>query len=303
MAKIYSHSVGRAKGSIGLVTYRTVKGRTLASQKVQPRGTRGDGEPKYTNRTYAFALMCLYALFHKASINNSFDPVRYGTARNAFAKYNFGVFKLVADYMLSQGDSDLWTDPLITYGGIEGVVGVIEGIRADMGSDEYYMVRIRKRGYDIEILAADEEWNDIPDPTPPVPPLVTNARFYFDDTIVDDEYYGWTVDGVNLAKIGTSTKLNVIVLVTRSDGTQTDMTPFIATRGVAETELTGEIGGTIPNEYRGTISILYEDEDGERHTLATTEWVPDDTNKVVKTEKKAAKAKKTEKSVSCDSKD
>lgn len=275
MAKIYSHSVGRAKGSIGLVTYRTVKGRTLASQKVQPRGTRGDGEPKYTNYTYAFALMSLYALYHKASINKSFDPVKYGTARNAFAKYNFGVFKLVADYLLSQGDSDLWTDPLITYGSIENVVGIFEGVRADMGTDAYNMVRVRKRGFAIEILQSMEEWNDIPDPTPFVAPSISSVDFYRGYDTVDGAYYGWSIYGSNLAVINPGSEqqtINVIVLVTKSDGTQTDMSSFIASKGVATTELTAEIEGAVPTAYDGTISILYEDPDGKRHTLVTTEW-------------------------------
>ena len=83
--------VGKARGSMGNVTYRTVRGRTIGSQKrggVDP-ATRADGE---TLTQFIFGLMARFVALHSADIKASFDGTKYGSARNAFIKLNYAAF-------------------------------------------------------------------------------------------------------------------------------------------------------------------------------------------------------------------
>ena len=78
MAIIRSAAIGTARGSLGIITYRTVRGRTIGSQKrggVDP-ATRADGD---TLVQFIFGLMARYASARAADIQNSFSPTKYGS--------------------------------------------------------------------------------------------------------------------------------------------------------------------------------------------------------------------------------
>lgn len=92
MAIIRSAAIGSARGSLGIITYRTVRGRTIGSQKrggVDPV-TRADGD---TLVQFVFGLMARYAAARSADIENSFSKTKYGSSRNAFMKLNYEGFK------------------------------------------------------------------------------------------------------------------------------------------------------------------------------------------------------------------
>lgn len=85
MAIINSMGVGRARKSMGNVTYRTLRGRTIGSQK------RGKVETRATNLTRAQAIFGMVSMFmqeHGSDIEVSFNKSRYGSARNYFFRTN-----------------------------------------------------------------------------------------------------------------------------------------------------------------------------------------------------------------------
>lgn len=87
MAIIRSMGVGSAKKSMGNVTYRTVRGRTLGSQKVAPRPlTRAQD---VSLQQFVFGLVTRFMAVHAADIMVSFNQTKYGSERNFFAKVNF----------------------------------------------------------------------------------------------------------------------------------------------------------------------------------------------------------------------
>lgn len=96
MAKVYSHSQGRAKGSVGMTTYRTVRGRVIESQKISPWEPevmeRGKAK-RWSNRTALLGIIAIFMKNHANSVNNSFNKTKYGSARNFFMKQNFGGLK------------------------------------------------------------------------------------------------------------------------------------------------------------------------------------------------------------------
>lgn len=83
--------VGRAKKSMGNVTYRVVRGRTIGSQKrvsgasgVTTRGQQGNF------RKPLFSMINMYMKEHQTDINVSFNKSKYGSQRNYFFSTNYG---------------------------------------------------------------------------------------------------------------------------------------------------------------------------------------------------------------------
>lgn len=90
MAIVNSVFVGRAQKSAGNGTFRTVRGRTIISQKVSKRGAI-TGSLSYNQ--FALAVISRFASIHAADIQVSFDPTTFGSARNAFFKLNYDQMK------------------------------------------------------------------------------------------------------------------------------------------------------------------------------------------------------------------
>lgn len=91
MAVISSMGVGKARKSMGNVTYRIVRGRTIGSQKRAATGstatTRGDGAVM-SRQQALFGMTSMYMQAHASDIDVSFNKSRYGSQRNYFFRMN-----------------------------------------------------------------------------------------------------------------------------------------------------------------------------------------------------------------------
>lgn len=92
MAIVRSHSMGEAKRSAGLITYRNSKGRVIASQKRRQFTDAERAAYRKTARAIAFKVASLFAASYTAKINQQFSPTKYGSPSNAFVKLNYNVF-------------------------------------------------------------------------------------------------------------------------------------------------------------------------------------------------------------------
>lgn len=103
MAIINSLAIGRARKSAGNITYRTVRGRCIASQKVSPAGTR----VTTLSLTQAFfSLVNTFMQLHGTDIDVSFNKSKYGSQRNYFFTKNKSALRaaltsLITDYISS----------------------------------------------------------------------------------------------------------------------------------------------------------------------------------------------------------
>lgn len=85
MAIINSMGVGRAKKSMGNVTYRTIRGRTIGSQKRSGTTTR----VTFLTRAQAlFGMVSMFMQAHASDIQVSFNKSQYGSQRNYFFRIN-----------------------------------------------------------------------------------------------------------------------------------------------------------------------------------------------------------------------
>lgn len=91
MAIISSMGVGKARKSMGNVTYRTVRGRTIGSQKRAATGstatTRGDGAVM-SRQQALFGMVSMFMQAHASDIDVSFNKSRFGSQRNYFFRTN-----------------------------------------------------------------------------------------------------------------------------------------------------------------------------------------------------------------------
>lgn len=90
MAIIKSVGVGRARKSVGDFTYRTVRGRTIASQKRSTGATGAITRGQKGNfRKPLFAMINIFMLQHASDIQVSFNKSKYGSQRNYFFTTNY----------------------------------------------------------------------------------------------------------------------------------------------------------------------------------------------------------------------
>lgn len=152
MAIINSVFMGRAKKSAGNATFRTVRGRTIASQKVAKRGTTSG---KLSENQFAMACISRFASIYAYDISVSFDPTTYGSSRNAFFKVNYTALKKALKPLytesLKQGADKIPTD--------SEILGAIETYATANPADIY---RVKKHG--LEAVYLQGAWNSQDNP-------------------------------------------------------------------------------------------------------------------------------------------
>lgn len=150
MAIINSLAVGKARKSAGNLTYRLVRGRTIASEKIGARpkdgNTRAPGEGPL--QLQVLAVISAFMRIHKTDIQVSFDRTRYGSQRNYFMKMNYVAFKtMVLEGILVEGMND-------------------DELNAAVGNwataNPNQILRVRLQGFDTKYLTGT--WNSSDNP-------------------------------------------------------------------------------------------------------------------------------------------
>lgn len=153
MAVIRSNAIGKARKSVGGITYRLRKGRTLAARKRGPSAAskamvrEQDGFLIYPATAFYF---CQYwcRRWHN-SIKKSFDKSRKGSEFNNFARLNMKVFQRIVEDMNMRGAE---TIPLVMYGLINEW--------CELHPNQ--MVRIKKKG--MPTVYNNGSWWEVNDP-------------------------------------------------------------------------------------------------------------------------------------------
>lgn len=147
MAIINSMGVGRAKKSMGNVTYRTVRGRTIGSQKVSSSGptTRVPSAGQVGKRA-VFGQISRFVAARAADIKASFDTTRYGSARNYFMRVNYDALAAAL-----AGVSPSATDAEVAY-----------AIKEYASAHQTAIYRVKRAGFPIEYLTG--EWQSSSNP-------------------------------------------------------------------------------------------------------------------------------------------
>lgn len=156
MSIIRSMGVGSARKSMGNVTYRTVRGRTIGSQKVANRPlTRAED---VSLQQFAFGLISRYMTLHAADIQVSFNKTKYGSERNYFVKINFPELRSAFTSLYRSGQTSV---DAISDAQIEAAV------LAFVQNNPTSIYRVKKTGFPAVYLTG--EWSSDDNPIEVVP--------------------------------------------------------------------------------------------------------------------------------------
>lgn len=150
MAIVNSLGIGRGKKSAGNLTYRSVRGRCIASQKQEKRGpVKG----AYSIAQATFSLVSTFMRAHAADIDVSFDKTAYGSARNNFYKTNKSALAaalatLASEYAYAKNKAD---------------ITAIDAAIADYAEkNQQAIVRVKLAGFDTVYLTGAWSSDDNP---------------------------------------------------------------------------------------------------------------------------------------------
>lgn len=154
MAIINSMGVGRSKKSMGNVTYRVVRGRTIGSQKrvsgasgVTTRGQAGNF------RKPLFSMINMYMKEHQTDINVSFNKSKYGSQRNYFFSTNYGALSKALMALAIQTANS---------GTLPSMEDVNTAINTYAAANPTSILRVKLAGFDKVYLTG--EWNSEDNP-------------------------------------------------------------------------------------------------------------------------------------------
>lgn len=245
MAIIRSMGVGSAKKSMGNVTYRTVRGRTIGSQKVANRPlTRAE---LVSLQQFVFGLINRYMTLHAADIQVSFNKTKYGSERNFFAKINFPELRSAFTSLYRQGQTSV--DSIADWQIEQAVLDYV----TDNPNSIY---RVKKTGFPAVYLTG--EWLSEDNPIEVVPD-VNSPRFEALQQEDGSAYIGYTngfyIQGTNLDRV---TSLNIQVKeVDQPEATPSDVSFQLQSDGRLKVSMTynlvEELGGGLESVVvRGT---------------------------------------------------
>jgi len=154
MAIIRSLAIGKGRKSAGNLTFRTVRGRTIVSEKVSERPvTRVDGALSvYEAR---FKLISMYIGMHRLDINASFDKTKYGSQGNYFYKVNKGAMEAAVQELVPNAQN-------ATPAQVE------DAVTAYATANPASIYRVKMSG--TETIYLTGEWKSSDNPKPIVPP-------------------------------------------------------------------------------------------------------------------------------------
>ena len=135
---------------MGDITYRTVRGRTIGSQKI---GSRGQGHLGQSVRQFAFALMNRFMVNHRDDIKVSFNKTKYGSQANYFIQVNY--LSLLAAF------TEIYT-PLSQASGVSNA-DIDHAVFTYADANDKSIYRVKKAGYPVKYLGAEWNSNDNPD--------------------------------------------------------------------------------------------------------------------------------------------
>lgn len=150
MAIINSLGIGRGKKSAGNLTYRTVRGRCIASQRQEKRGPVNGA---YSIAQATFSLVSTFMRAHASDIDVSFDKTTYGSARNNFYKTNKSALAaalatLANEYAYAKNKAD--------------ITAIDAAIAAYAQQNPKAIVRVKLAGFDTVYLTGAWSSDDNP---------------------------------------------------------------------------------------------------------------------------------------------
>lgn len=233
MAIINSMGVGRARKSMGNVTYRTVRGRTIGSQKVTPGAVTRVPSAGQSKRQNVFGLINRFMALHGESIDESFNRTTYGSQRNYFMKVNYNALAAALAEVPDDASDDDIEEAIATYA----------------GTNQTAIYRVKKSGYPVVYLTG--AWDDSQNPMSGVVKLDGT-------TLRASDYAKALTTGQALRIEGDNLNGEVTLVTTASiGGSTTSQSQATALTGVSLSPqlITGSIAAALNGKYLVAVKV------------------------------------------------
>lgn len=235
MAKVYSHSESRAKGSVGMTTYRYVRGKVVQSQKIapwDPAVEQKGNATRWNERTALLGLISLWCSAHAQSIINSFNRTKGGSQRNYFMKKNYAALRMALADLAIEYASTKVAPELVA---IEDAIGAYAALHPNT------IYRVKKSGYDIVFLS--NNWDDADDPTAPALIDMMQATLDYDYQLTKVVMVGSNLSqAIKMRLAGANLDGNLVISL---GGARAEFTPAVPQVVIGEKMLDAMIGSVV----------------------------------------------------------
>lgn len=225
--------VGRARGSAGNLTYRTVRGRTISSQRIVPGAvTRVPSAGQRIKQT-VFGLITRFMAQHGQSIDDSFNKTTYGSQRNYFMKVNYRALSAALAGVSADASDDEIEDAIATYA----------------SDNQTAIYRVKKSGYPVVYLTG--AWDDSQNP-------MSGTVTLNGSTLRSTSYAKALATNQELRIEGDNLSGDVTLVTTTTPGSSTTEQPqATALTGVSSSPqlITGNIAAALNGKYLVAVKV------------------------------------------------
>lgn len=153
MAIINSTAIGKGTKTAGQLTYRNVRGRVIASQRITSNksNTPAQATQRLSFKEISQALSKISFL-----INRTFEKSKYGSSRNNFYKINKDALASIEDLAVKQSPFEIVDSmvraklPYMIYGSGNGSVSVLQKDTGDLADNPNVAMQLKITAFDVK---------------------------------------------------------------------------------------------------------------------------------------------------------
>lgn len=231
MAIIRAIGVGSSKKSMGNVTYRVVRGRTIGSLKSAGSSLPPTGLQQ--NRRITFRLIQEFIRAHKSDIDVSFNRTKYGSSRNFFMKVNYAALANALSLLVINEMN----------GQMASLTDIEDAVTAYATENPTAIIRVLRAGYDVVYLTG--EWSSADNPVASDQPVA-----YYDGTVLTNGQETFALQEGKVIKV-TGTSVADISIEVSKDGSSIG-----EKKTISGATAFSSFGNETGNTFEGTLKNL-----------------------------------------------
>lgn len=231
MAIIRAIGVGSSKKSMGNVTYRVVRGRTIGS--IKSAGSNLPPTVTQKNKRIIFRLIQEFIRAHKTDIDVSFNKTKYGSARNNFMRVNYAALSN-ALALLAINEAD---------GEIASLSQIEEAVTTYAEEYPTAIIRVLRAGFDVVYLTG--AWSSADNPVVSNQPIA-----YYDDTLLANGQNTFALQVGKVIKVAGTSAADITLEISK------DGSPSGQKKTISGTTAFSSFGNETGNMFKGTLKDL-----------------------------------------------
>lgn len=231
MAIVRAIGVGSSKKSMGNVTYRVVRGRTIGS--IKSAGSDLPPTVLQKNKRIIFRLIQEFIRAHKTDIDVSFNKTKYGSARNNFMKVNYApLSNALALLAINEADGE-----------IASLSQIEEAVTTYAEEYPNSIIRVLRAGFDVVYL--NGAWSSADNPVVSNQPVA-----YYDGNLLSNGQDTFSLQADKVIKVAGTSAADITLEISK------DGSPSGDKKTINGTTAFSSFGNETGNMFQGTLKDL-----------------------------------------------